>query len=94
MSLLRVTFGTFSALIFGNPEFSLTHNDRDTLLYTLGTLIGKAVKAVWTQLKFQGQETFFLYLFNQSDILRTLGLNVLSRNSTEAAKNDPMPPAL
>lgn len=50
----------------------------------------KAVKAVWTQLKFLGHETFF---FIGSDILQTLDLNVLCINSTKAAKNDPMPPA-
>lgn len=37
-------FGMFSALILRNPEFSLTYNDWDTLLCTLGTLIEKLLK--------------------------------------------------
>lgn len=53
----------------------------------------KAVKAVWTQLKFQGHETFFFFFLIGSDILQTLDLNILSINLTKAAKNDPMPPA-
>lgn len=84
-------FGMFSALILRNPEFSLTYNDWDTLLCTLGTLIEKLLKLSGPNWNFEVMKPF---LFSGSDVLQTLDLNVLSINSTKAAKNDPMPPAL